>query len=130
MRNNGVFTITSVNCTAVKDAPTVASTSNYVIAFPCIDVTFPITKVPGAENYAYPTVVASTSNYVIALPSIDVTTQEKYAKPTAASTRDYVVTIASNYVANPAVNSIAFFGNASDYIITTTSINGSIPLFN
>jgi hypothetical protein len=41
------------------------------------------------------------------------------------STRDGVVTITSIYSAIPAFNSHAFLGNASDYVVAITGINGA-----
>jgi hypothetical protein len=73
---------------------------------------------------------ASTSDYVAAISSIDsATVVEPYAS-IGGSTRNSVVIIASSYGAKRGHhNSSSHFGNASDYVVTISSINDATVTF-
>jgi len=124
-------------------------TSNYVIATPSIhksvvndakalgtaiasDYVVTLTGIEGGvqQSVEDADIRASTSDYVVALFSIEATgAQDLYtvsaeiAEFFKSRTRDGVVTIASIYIIVPAKNSPALLGNASDYVISITSIN-------
>jgi hypothetical protein len=66
---------------------------------------------------------ANTSNSILTLSSIDAGQGVDIYARLITTTCDCVVTIASIYAAGIDINSVSFFANATNYVVTITSIN-------